>query len=104
MSCISRQATKNISARITPRSTKGTPRLACWAMKPPATEPVSIATPLTIWPRANTESSSPMYPVACSASTTQASTAPEKKVKPSPISSDTSAHCQTGASTCQSST
>ena len=28
--------------------TNGTPRLVCWAMKPPATEPVSIATPLTI--------------------------------------------------------
>jgi hypothetical protein len=36
-------------------------------------------------------------PVAVSASTSQASTAPEKKVKPSPRSADASAHAQNGA-------
>ena len=73
-------------------------------MNPPATEPVSIAAPVTIWPRPNTDSSSPVKPVAVSASTSQASTAPEKKVKPRPSSIETTAHCQNGASICQSST
>ena len=43
-----------------------------------------------------------MNPVACSASTSQASTAPEKKVKPRPSSSETSAHAQNGPSICHS--
>ena len=73
-------------------------------MKPPATEPVSIALPVTIWPRPNTDSRSPVKPVAVSASTSHASTAPEKKVNPRPSSIDASAHAQNGASICQSST
>ena len=73
-------------------------------MKPPATEPVSIAAPVTIWPRPNTDSIAPVKPVAASASTSHASTAPEKNVKPRPISSETIAHCQNGASICHSST
>jgi hypothetical protein len=43
-------------------------------------------------------------PVAVSASTSHASTAPEKKVKPRPISTETTAHAQNGASICQSNT
>ena len=43
MSCMSLNATTNITIRMRPRSTKGTPRLVCSAMNPPATEPVSIA-------------------------------------------------------------
>jgi hypothetical protein len=43
-------------------------------------------------------------PVAVSASTSHASTAPEKNVNPRPISRETTAHCQNGASTCHSST
>ena len=39
-----------------------------------------------------------------SASTSHASTAPEKNVKPRPMRIETTAHCQNGASTCQSST
>src|SRR5918992_4834597 len=64
----------------------------------------AAAAPETIWPRPNTASSSPLNPVALSASTSHASTAPEKNVNPRPSSIDTSAHCQNGAPICQSST
>ena len=63
-----------------------------------------MPTPVRIWARAKTGSSGPSYPVARSASTSQASVAPEKKVKPSPISSDESAHDQNGPSIAQSRT
>ena len=45
---MSRNATTNITTRIAPRNTKGTARLVCAAMNPPATEPPSIALPETI--------------------------------------------------------
>ena len=86
------------------RTTNGTPRLVAWAINPPATDPVSIAIPETICPRPKTDSRSPSKPVALSASTSHASTAPEKKVNPSPSSIETSAHSQNGASSCQRST
>jgi hypothetical protein len=73
-------------------------------MYPPATEPTSIAAPATIWPLPKTDSSSPSKPVALSASTSHASTAPEKNVKPRPSPTETSAHAQNAASHCQSST
>ena len=73
-------------------------------MYPPATDPVSIAPPLTTCPLAKTESRLPVNPVACRASTSQASTAPEKNVKPSPSSIDTTAHSQNGACSSHSST
>ncbi len=57
-----------------------------------------MATPITIWPRPNTASNSPVYPAAVRASTSQASTAPEKNVNPRPMKIDTAAHCQKGAS------
>ena len=104
MSRMTRKATTNITTRIMPRSTNGTPRLHCAAMNPPATEPTSIATPVTICPRAKTASSSPVKPLAARASTSHASTAPEKNVNPSPIRIETIAHCQKGASTRQSRT
>ena len=97
MSCITRHATTNITARIAARSTNGKPRLTCCASTPPPSEPLSIATPPTIWPRPNTLSSSPVNPVASSASTSQASTAPEKNVNPRPSASDASAHSQNAA-------
>jgi hypothetical protein len=103
-SCISLNATTNITTSTTARSTKGVPRLTCSAMKPPATEPLSMPTPVAICPRPKTDSRSPVKPVAPSASTSHASTAPEKKVKPRPINIETTAHCQNGAPTCQSST
>ncbi len=59
-----------------------------------------MATPPTICPRPNTVSSWPSYPEKCSASTSHASTAPEKNVKPSPISIETTAHAQNGADVC----
>src|ERR1700716_271184 len=96
-SCMSRNATTNMATRMTPRSTNGTPRFVDWAITPPTTEPPSIATPVTTWPRPNTASSSPVKPVAFSASTSQASTAPEKNVNPRPIRTDTTAHSQNGA-------
>ena len=43
----------------------------------------------------------PVNAVAVSASTSHASTAPEKNVKPRPIRIETSAHAQNGASICQ---
>ena len=104
MSCISPNATMNITARIAARRTNGAPRLTCCARNPPATDPVSMAPPPTICPRPKTASSSPVKPVAWSASTSQASTAPEKNVNPSPSASDESAHAQNGASICHSST
>ena len=73
-------------------------------MTPPSTEPVSIAAPCTACPLAKTGSSGPSYPVKRRASTSQASTAPEKKVKPSPISTDTAAQAQNGALVCHIST
>ena len=45
-----------------------------------------------------------MNPVAFSASTSHASTAPEKKVKPSPNSIETIAHAQNAAWSCHSRT
>ena len=75
-----------------------------WAIRPPATDPVSIAIPETICPFPKTDSRSPVKPVAASASTSHASTAPEKKVKPSPSSIDATAHSQNGASICHRST
>ena len=59
---------------------------------------------MTIWPRPKTDSRLPVNPVAASASTSHASTAPEKKVKPRPSSIETTAHAQNGASTCQRTT
>ena len=73
-------------------------------MYPPATEPVSMAAPLTTCPRPKTDSRLPSNPVAFSASTSQASTAPEKNVKPRPSSTETTAHAQNGASICHSRT
>jgi hypothetical protein len=80
------------------RSRNGMPRLVSWARNPPATEPTSIAAPLTTWPRPNTLSSVPSKPAAVSASTSHASVAPEKNVNPSPGMSETATHCQNGAS------
>ena len=60
--------------------------------------------PLTTCPRPKTDSSEPSYRVASRASTSHASTAPEKNVNPSPSRTETAAHAQNGASTCHSST
>ncbi len=78
------------------RTRKGAPSDVACARRPPPTAPSSIATPPTTWARANTASSGSSWPVAASASTSHASTAPEKNVKPSPMSTDTTAHCQNG--------
>src|SRR5262245_61927081 len=93
-SCISRNAAANVAASTTTLTTYGKPRLVTCARYPPATEPESIATPSTIDPLAKTESSRPVNPLAVSASTSQASTAPEKNVNPRPSSMETSAHAQ----------
>jgi hypothetical protein len=103
-SCMSLNATTNITTRTRPRSTNGTPRFVHRAMNPPATEPPSIAAPATTWPRPKTDSIVPVKPAAVSASTSQASTAPEKNVNPRPSRTETTPHCQNGAPTCQSST
>lgn len=99
-SFISRNATTNISRRIATRRRNGTPSDVTWAMTPPSTEPPSIAAPDTICPRPSTVSRCPWKPVAVRASTSQASTAPEKKVKPRPISTETTAQAQNGEPVC----
>jgi hypothetical protein len=66
-------------------------------MKPPPTDPTSIAPPPTTWARPKTDSRLPVKPVAASASTSHASVAPEKKVKPRPSSIEDSAQPQNGA-------
>ncbi len=73
-------------------------------MYPPATDPVNMAAPPTTCPRPKTDSRLPSKWVAFRASTSQASTAPEKNVKPRPSSIETTAHAQNGASICHSMT
>ncbi len=62
-----------------------------------------MAAPATIWPLANTDSRFPLKPVNLRASTSQASVAPEKKVNPSPSSTEVTAQAQNGAWACQAS-
>ena len=102
-SFITKAAKTNMSTSIPARSRNGTPRFVAWAMTPPSTEPANIAMPVTMSPRPKTASRLPVYPVEVSASTSHASTAPEKKVKPSPSSTDTIAHQTKGACQSQSS-
>ena len=103
-SCMNSSATTTVTSRSPTRTRNGTPRFVAWAITPPSTEPPSIAAPVTAWPRPKTVVRSPAKPVAVRASTSHASTAPEKKVKPSPIAIDDSAHAQNGAPTHQSRT
>ena len=58
-SCISRQATANMTRSTPTRSRKGTPSEVACAITPPATEPPSIAAPPMICPRPSTVSSPP---------------------------------------------
>ena len=97
---MSRNATTNMIKRMATRNRNGTPSVVAWAMIPPRTDPPNMAAPDTIWPRPRTVSSPPSYSAKCSASTSHASTAPEKKVNPSPINTETIAHSQKGASSC----
>ena len=76
LSRISVSASPNVTRRTRVRSRYGTPRFVACAMRPPATDPPSIATPSTISPLARTVSSFPplsKYPLNVSASTSQAS-------------------------------
>ena len=63
-----------------------------------------MAAPETTCPRPSTDSIEPSKPVAFSASTSHASTAPEKNVNPRPSSNETTAQVQNGVASCQSST
>jgi hypothetical protein len=72
------QATMNVSARIAARSRNGRPNEVNWA-----------ATPMSV---------DPVKPPAWRASTSHASTAPEKNVKPSPMSIEERANAQKGPS------
>ena len=58
--------------------------------------PVSMPAPSAIWPRAKADSSVPWYPVARSPSTSHASVAPEKNVKPRPSRIEETAQPQNG--------
>ncbi len=91
MSCMNRNATTRVTPSIAARRRKGTPRSVTWATTPPRTEPTSIAAPLTVWARPKTDSRPPANSVACSASTSHASVAPEKNVKPRPSRIEASA-------------
>ena len=101
---ITANAATNMTTRTAALRTNGTPRLVTWAMYPPATDPVNMPTPVTTCPRPSTDSRLPSKPVAFRASTSHASTAPEKNVNPSPSATETSAQDQNGASTCHSRT
>ena len=68
-----------------------------WAISPPATDPPSIATPVTVWPLASTASRPPGRPLAASASASHASVAPLKKVNPNPSAADATSHHPNGA-------
>ena len=59
-----------------------------------------MAAPPTTCPRASTDGKLSFTPVKVSASTSQASVAPEKKVKPRPSSTDAIAQPQSGAWVC----
>jgi hypothetical protein len=76
MSCMRSVPTTNTPTRRPDRTTNGTAR-SMVARSPPTTAPPTSAVPDTMAPRAKTGSSSPSYPLAASASTTHASTAPE---------------------------
>ena len=95
-----RKATTSVTPRNAARSRYGTPRSVSWATTPPGTEPTSIAAPPTACARPNTDSRCPVKPVAASASTSHASVAPEKNVKPRPSRIDASAQPTNGASVC----
>ena len=99
MSRMNRKAISNVTPSRAARSTYGMPRPVTWATTPPRTEPVSIATPVTIWARPKT-AQRPLEPVALSASTSQASVAPEKNVNPSPRRIDAIAQPEEAARTC----
>ena len=91
------QATTRVTPSIAARTMYGTPRSVNCAMKPPDTDPISIAPPPTTCARPKTDSRLPVKPVADSASTSQASVAPEKNVKPRPSRIDAIAQPQSGA-------
>ena len=91
------QATTSVTPSIPARTIYGTPRLVSWAMTPPATDPTSIAPPPTTCARPKTDSRLPVKPVASSASTSQASVAPEKNVKPRPSRTEAIAQPHNGA-------
>lgn len=102
-SCIARHATTNVRTSNAARTRYGVPRLVDWANTPPAIVPPTIAMPPATCPLANADSSDPWYPLAASPSTSQASVAPLKKVKPSPSSADATAQGTNPAFTCHSS-
>ena len=81
----------------------GTPRFVACATGRRRPSRRASRTPSTISPLANTDSSRPpSNPLAVSASTSHASTAPEKNVKPSPRKAEAIAHAQNGAETATS--
>ena len=94
------KAIMNVRPSITARKIYGTPRFVNWAITPPANVPVSIATPEAIAPLARTDSRVPLYFADFKPSTSHASVAPEKNVKPRPSSIETNAHAQNGPLVC----
>src|SRR5688500_7896194 len=93
---IKASAMRTVRHSIAARMMYGTPRFVLGAITPPATVPVSIAIPDAIAPFAKTDSKVPLNFAACSPSTSQASVAPEKNVKPRPKNIETTAHAQNG--------
>ena len=83
-SCMNRSAISTVTASRPARITYGTPRFVAWAMRPPSTEPVSIAIPPTTCPGRRSPRATRCSPSPARASTSHASVAPEKNVKPSP--------------------
>ena len=64
------------------------------------TVPLSIATPVAIWPLAKALSNEPSWPLAFKPSTSHASVAPLKNVRPRPRSIETAAQAKNGAWIC----
>ena len=100
---MSTAATTNMTSRMPARTRSGTPRFeSCDDSAEHRTgEHRHVAATITARPK--TASRLPRYPVAWRASTSHASTAPEKKVKPSPSRTDTIARAQNGDCHTQSS-
>src|SRR6266508_926218 len=101
-SCIARHATTKVTSSRIARTAYGTPRLVTCASTPPATVLPSMAMPVAVWPLAKADSRGPAYPDAVSPSTSHASVAPLKNVKPRPSSADAAAHAANGAVVCHS--
>ena len=104
MSRMSPNAATNITTRMSPRSTNGTAEARLLGDEAAGDRSAEHRRPGRDLAAAEHRLDRAREARGLSASTSHASTAPEKNVKPSPIRIETTAQCQNGASTCHSST